>query len=296
VKRTAVVVILSMVLSFLVILPVSASGNIVTNGSFEEPVLSIQWQYVTPTGWNSVGGGTSELMRGLYGAAKEGMQYCELDSDGTSQGIEQTLTLVPGYRYTLSFWFSARPESATSQNQAAVKLGETTVINVPQTTPGSATSWTKYTYEFTATTTSAKLQFLNTGSRDTRGCLIDDVRVEIKEIPVTIDIKPGSDPNAVNLNERGAIPVAILGSQTFDVTTVNPDSVKLEGMSIKVVGKSNRLLAHLEDVNADGFMDLVVQIADSDGTLEVGDEEAVLTGFLYDGTLITGSDSIKIVP
>ena len=40
-------------------------------------------------------------------------------------------------------------------------------------------------------------------------------------LPVEIDIKPGSDPNPINPFSRGIIPVAILGSDTFDVADVD---------------------------------------------------------------------------
>jgi hypothetical protein len=40
-------------------------------------------------------------------------------------------------------------------------------------------------------------------------------------IQVDIDIKPGSDTNPINPTSRGVIPVAILGSDTFDVADVD---------------------------------------------------------------------------
>ena len=40
-------------------------------------------------------------------------------------------------------------------------------------------------------------------------------------IDVDIDIKPGSDPNSINTRSNGVVPVAILGSATFDVTTID---------------------------------------------------------------------------
>jgi hypothetical protein len=115
-------------------------------------------------------------------------------------------------------------------------------------------------------------------------------------IPVDIDIKPGSYPNAINNDGNGVIPVAILGNADFDVTLIVPETVALAGMAIKAVGKANKLLSHYEDVNGDGFDDLVVQIEDADGTLTEGTTEATLTGELMDGTLIEGSDEITIVP
>jgi hypothetical protein len=40
-----------------------------------------------------------------------------------------------------------------------------------------------------------------------------------------IDIKPGSFPNSINPRSKGVIPVAILTTDTFDATTVDPLSV-----------------------------------------------------------------------
>jgi hypothetical protein len=45
-----------------------------------------------------------------------------------------------------------------------------------------------------------------------------------------IDIKPGSCPNPFNGKSKGSVPVAILGSADFDVTTVDPMSIVLEGV------------------------------------------------------------------
>lgn len=114
-------------------------------------------------------------------------------------------------------------------------------------------------------------------------------------IQVTIDIKPGSDPNCFNNDGSGVIPVAILGSADFDVTEIDASTVRLESMAVKAVGKRNKLLAHIEDVNEDGFDDLVVQIKDSAGVFSPGDTTAIVTGNLSDGTLFGGTDTICIV-
>ena len=113
-------------------------------------------------------------------------------------------------------------------------------------------------------------------------------------VNVDIDIKPGSDPNAFNNDGNGVIPVAILGSETFDVSLIIPTSVTLEGMALKTVGKAEKALYHYEDVNGDGFEDLVVQIQDEDGVFEPGEGVASVTGLLLDGRSFTGSDSIKV--
>ena len=111
---------------------------------------------------------------------------------------------------------------------------------------------------------------------------------------VAIDIKPGSDPNCFNLNGHGVIPVAILSTMDFDATSVDPETVTLGGMAIRMRGKG--YLAHAEDVNTDGLADLVIQIEDNDGTLTVGDGTATLRGRTYSGLPFFGSDSICIRP
>jgi len=113
---------------------------------------------------------------------------------------------------------------------------------------------------------------------------------------VEIDIKPGSDPNCFNSDGHGVIPVAILSTTNFDATTVDPATVTLAGMGIRMAGKSGKYLAHTENVNGDALADLVLQIEDSDGSLAPGATTATLRGFTYDGLPIVGTDSICIRP
>ncbi len=55
-------------------------------------------------------------------------------------------------------------------------------------------------------------------------------------ISVPIDIKPVSWPNPLQLKERGVFPVAICGTEDFDVTTIDPETVRLtlEGLGVGV--------------------------------------------------------------
>ena len=49
-------------------------------------------------------------------------------------------------------------------------------------------------------------------------------------IEVYVDIKPGGCPNSLNLGSRGVLPVAILGTDTFDVVDVDISTVRLVGV------------------------------------------------------------------
>lgn len=126
------------------------------------------------------------------------------------------------------------------------------------------------------------------------GYIVECDRVQ----PVLIDIKPGSYPNSFNANGNGVIPIAILGSADLDVADVDPSTLSFEGALVRVKGNGNAQCS-LEDVSSppDGYLDLVCQFVDdfTEGWL-IGDGTASVTGNLLDGTLISGSDSISIVP
>lgn len=114
----------------------------------------------------------------------------------------------------------------------------------------------------------------------------------VPAISVNIDIKPGSDPNCFNSDGNGVIPISVLGSSDFDVSTIVPGSISLDGEEVRVKGKSGNA-GWYEDSNQDGFQDLVVQISD-DGVYSFGETTAVLNGYTYEGIPIEGSDIICI--
>jgi murein tripeptide amidase MpaA len=110
-------------------------------------------------------------------------------------------------------------------------------------------------------------------------------------ISVKIDIKPGSDPNSVNPRNKGVIPVAILTTDTFDATTVDPLTVQFAPNSaVEAHGRG-----HDEDVDGDGDVDLVLHFNTQDTGIACGDTSASLSGMTFDGQSIEGSDSITTV-
>ena len=111
---------------------------------------------------------------------------------------------------------------------------------------------------------------------------------------VDSDIKPGSDPNSINMGSNGLIPVAILSTSDFDATDVDPETVSSAGADVGVRGKGDKLMASIEDVNGDTLPDLVVHIENA-LDLSEGQAEATLTGYTFGGISIQGPDSINIV-
>lgn len=119
--------------------------------------------------------------------------------------------------------------------------------------------------------------------------------VQCPEVPVSIDIKPGSFPNSINLGSGGTVPVAILSSATFNATTVDPITVTLASAPVKLKGKGTPM-ASSEDVNGDNLLDLVVHVSTDALQLSEADTQATLKGQTFSGTSITGTDTVRVVP
>ncbi|MFH1956599.1 MAG: right-handed parallel beta-helix repeat-containing protein [Patescibacteria group bacterium] len=114
-------------------------------------------------------------------------------------------------------------------------------------------------------------------------------------IPVSIDVKPGSFPNSINLGSNGVVPVAIFGFANFDVKQIKIDSIRFGNATIKLKGNGQSIFSY-SDLNADGFTDILVKISTEALQLTATDTKVNLEGNLIDGTTIKGSDSIRIVP
>ena len=136
------------------------------------------------------------------------------------------------------------------------------------------------------------------------GPILDALRLKVwvHHIQVRIDIKPGSDPNSVCMNASGLLPVAILGEDTFDVSSINASTIELGGVDITSRGSSKapKVAYSLEDVNGDGHTDLMAFFSMTDliseGVLTEMTTALTLTANLYNGTPIDGMDSVRVVP
>ena len=120
--------------------------------------------------------------------------------------------------------------------------------------------------------------------------------LQFRAVPgVPIDIKPGSDPNSINVKSKGSIPVAILSVPGFDA----PSQVAFGVLqpTFGRTGDENSLLfcapRSPEDVNGDGLLDLVCHFDTQMAGFKAGDTVGILNAHLVDGTPTAGIDSIR---
>jgi hypothetical protein len=124
---------------------------------------------------------------------------------------------------------------------------------------------------------------------------------------LAIDIKPRSCPNPLNVKSNGLLPMAILGSQDFDVYSIDVASIRLAGVA-PIRSSFEDVGTPLVDANEcecstegpDGFPDLTLKfetqsIVEAIGEVDHGDELVLeLIGVLSDETPIEGSDCVII--
>lgn len=115
------------------------------------------------------------------------------------------------------------------------------------------------------------------------------VKVEFERQSIKIDIRPGDPNNRINLDSGGSIPVAILTTNTFDVTRVDPLTVRFgPNGAMEEHGRG-----HFEDVDGDGFSDMVLHFRQPETGIQCLQKTATLTGSTFDGVLIKGTDFIR---
>ena len=112
------------------------------------------------------------------------------------------------------------------------------------------------------------------------------------KFPVTIDIKPGSDPAPINVKAIGKIPVAILSEPGFDASS----QIDIFSLTFGESGDEQSLVfcnPTPTDVNGDGLPDLICQFDSQRAGFHAGDTLGILRGHLRDGRLIEGRDLVR---
>ncbi len=118
--------------------------------------------------------------------------------------------------------------------------------------------------------------------------------VTLGTINVEIDVKPGGNPNNINLKSKGVVPVAVLttdGTDGFDASDVDPDTVEFAG--------TKPIRWKICDVDGDRDNDMLFHFDTQElfkNDLNEDSTEATLTGEAYNGDVISGTDKVWIKP
>ncbi|MHC4697141.1 MAG: FG-GAP repeat domain-containing protein, partial [Planctomycetota bacterium] len=141
------------------------------------------------------------------------------------------------------------------------------------------------------------------------------------ELAAHLDIKPGSCPNPVNPRSRGVVPMAIIGSESFDVTQIDVGTLTLRraddvggtvaplsgppGPGITTDDVATPFTGDLcdcHDLGGDGIDDLLLKFSTLElaGAFQLSELPSgasmmlTLSGSLLDGTAFEGSDCVVI--
>lgn len=110
---------------------------------------------------------------------------------------------------------------------------------------------------------------------------------------VDIDIKPGAPGNRINLGSHGAVAVAILGSEGFDVLEIDPATL---AFGPGAAGIAHRNGPHEEEVDGDGFLDAVSHYRTRETGIAFGETQACISGRTRDGAAFLGCGAIETLP
>lgn len=110
-----------------------------------------------------------------------------------------------------------------------------------------------------------------------------------------IDIMPDSEENVLTTKSGRVIPLAIMGSATLDINAINPRTIRLEGVGVMLVGKSDKSLCRQMDLNADGHIDLLCDVRTTGFRVDEGVYTIRLKAETYDKSVLRGEDQLKIV-
>ena len=146
------------------------------------------------------------------------------------------------------------------------------------------------------------------GGGDDNGHYIDYVKLCSAFLCTSVDIKPQSCPNPLNTRSGGVLPVAILGTDEFDVYDGDPSSVSLEGVpalrwayeDVAAPVAAGMDVCDCTAEGPDGYMDITLkfdkqEIVAALGEVTDGEYRALtLEGETYDGVPVFGQDCVWI--
>jgi choice-of-anchor C domain-containing protein len=174
---------------------VTASANLLVNGSFEqgEWVGNASTSYNTlPTGSTNISGWVT-TQQGCdwhqsieFSPAFDGFRMVDLTKGSALGGISQTFGTLVGSQYQVVFHMAGPKSSFQNPRKASAKVGTSTWEFSCVASSENSMIWETKSFSFTATASQSTLEFIGNGVSQYWGPVIDDVSVQAVPEPATL--------------------------------------------------------------------------------------------------------------
>lgn len=301
--------------------------------------------YISPNDFSPAGdwremlnGGSEGAIRNIIGAGSDRVYMLTgamvisavVDENGFDY-VKSTITYMGGtlalYNNPATPWYNSEDLSETFNPTLVTMSNQLWVyddgnIQFELTMTGELGAYPGYMVEIKATY-DKNAPYFESGSPDVVSDALGQVEIIItgpdiveETDPVVefvdVDIRPLSCSNQVwvNTHWQRILPVAILGTESFDVDSIVPETVELMGITPlrwswrDISAPSEAMIEptpyYYRKIRRDGFTDLILLFRTHDivsmlGPVENGDELTLeLSAELTDGSLVTGEDVIHI--
>ncbi|MGD9635273.1 MAG: DUF642 domain-containing protein [Pirellulales bacterium] len=208
-----------MFLSFALAAAAPAAANLLTNGSFEAPLVPAAFYTNFPggsnliTGWTVVGVDSAVVDKaftqsGITFQAQDGNQWADLagiTSNSMTSGVSQTIPTVVNQLYEVSFYVGSATDNSLffpSTIDLSIDGGPRTSYHNPAA-PTTMLDWQRFTTTFTATAATTSLTFYNGSGPSNYLNGVDNISVVQIPEPASCILALASFASVLALSYRG---------------------------------------------------------------------------------------------